>query len=219
MSRHDRAFLAWFVAYSVLGTVTNYLRMSDAVSVETKGLVGLAATAALLAWICFLAWSVLSGRRTLSELGFALDSWPAVTVAVVATVAGVAVFLRLPSPSPPSLVGYIVAAVLVEEILFRPLLIPILAKVFASSSRPLVPAALLAAALWALPHLASKAPGQVFGVFTGGLVFNALYALTGSNVAGVVLHAAANGGGQGALAALGLCLLFAGASPMLSRRR
>jgi membrane protease YdiL (CAAX protease family) len=141
----------------------------------------------------------------------------AAVLTVLTGVYVVLVCLRFPLASAfnPSL-GLVLGAVLVEEILFRPLLIDLLRKALAGAGNPLRLAVVGSAVIWALVHIPSKPPLQVVGIFIGGLLFGALYAFSRSNIVGFVVHATANAGSTGGLLMFGLCLLLA---PLTRRRR
>ncbi len=209
LTPRDRTFLAWFVLYYLFGFTSNFVRTSDSVPDRTKIVVGVLALAAVVAWIGFFVWSVVRARYAVGELGFVVNSWRSRIVSAVAVVIAVAALLRLPSPLPPVILTQAIAAIMVEEIVFRPLLIPVLSTMFSATARPRSIAVIVAAAIWAFGHLPSKPLSQVFGIFVGGLVFNVLYVSSGSNIVGIVLHAVANTGGVGAVVTLGLCLLLA----------
>jgi membrane protease YdiL (CAAX protease family) len=96
--------------------------------------------------------------------------------------------------------------VLVEEILFRPVLIAFMHAALARSRRRWTLAVVVSAAIWALGHATSKSLSMVLGLFVSGVILGTLYAWSGSNMAGYVGHASAATGSGGAVLMFALCL-------------
>jgi membrane protease YdiL (CAAX protease family) len=97
-------------------------------------------------------------------------------------------------------------AVLVEEILFRPVLIVFMHAALARSPKRWTLAVVVSAAVWALAHATSKSLSMVFGLFVTGIILGTLFAWTGSNIAGYVGHELATTGSGGAVLMFALCL-------------
>ena len=207
----DRRFLLVFAGYWLLGLVSNAVRTSPTAPAPLRNAVALATLLALIALIAFLVDGVRRGRYRGPDLGFAIDNTRALAlVGLTALYAAVALFrLPLTGLDRPVFLALAILAVIVEEILFRPLLIGVLRRMLAATERPALWAVVLAALCWAAGHLPSKPFTQVIGIFLGGLLFGGLYVFSASNVVGFVVHASANGGGVGALVTLGLYLALA----------
>ncbi len=207
----DRRFLLVFAGYWLLGFVSNAVRTSSTASASLRNAVALVTLLALIGLIVFLGDSVRRRRYRGSDLGFTIDTPRAlVLVALTAVYAAFALFrLPLVGFDHPIFLARAVLAVIVEEILFRPLLIGVLRRIFAATHRPVLWAVVLAALCWAAGHLPSKPFAQVIGIFAGGLMFGALYVFSGSNVVGFVVHADANAGSVGALVTFGFYLALA----------
>jgi membrane protease YdiL (CAAX protease family) len=77
-----------------------------------------------------------------------------------------------------------ILAVIVEEILFRPLLIGVLRRNLAATRRPALWAVVLAALCWAAVHVPSQPFAMVIGLLITGLIVGGLYVFSGSNVVG-----------------------------------
>jgi membrane protease YdiL (CAAX protease family) len=202
---------AAFAAYWLVGFVHNWARTSRSLDDPVRGVVTTAATGLILAAVAFFAWTFLRGRHAVGALGFAIDGRRPIMVTAGAAAYVVVFLVRFPLSiaafSPVLLLP--VAAVLVEEILFRPVLIGLIRTVLARHAHSLEWAILAAAVLWALVHVPSKPPSLVVGIFVTGLVVGALYGYTGSNILGFVFHASANAGSGGAVVMLALCLVVA----------
>lgn len=210
-SRRQRQLAAAFAVFWIVGVVLNWARTSTTLGDATRGAVTFAATGVMLAPLAFFAWEFRRGRHSLRELGFALDSRRSVIVTVGTAVFLVVFLVRFPLSIAAFTPAVFVpmAAVLVEEILFRPVLIRLIRKLLAPSPRSLEWAILLSAVLWALAHVPSKPPSLVVGIFVTGLIVGALYGYSGSNVFGFVFHASANAGPAGGLMMFVLCLAAA----------
>jgi membrane protease YdiL (CAAX protease family) len=165
-----------------------------------------------VALVAYLANGIRTRRYGGQDLGFTVDNTRAVVLTVVAAAYAVYAVLRLPSPGlerPVTLVLPVVA-VIVEEIVFRPLLIRALQSAFAARRRPLLWAVVAGTLLWAAAHLPSHSLANVVGgPILGGLLFGALFVFSGSNVIAFVVHASANAGGVGSAVVLVLYLLLA----------
>lgn len=212
LTRQDRQFLAIFAGYWLLGFASNVVRTSRTVPTSLQQGVLIAWLLAMVALVAYLANGVRTRRYDGNDLGCTLDNTSSIVLAVLAAAYAVYAVLRLPSPGlerPVTLVPPIVF-VIVEEILFRPLLIRALQRAFATRRRPLLWAVVVAAFLWAVVHLPSYPLSMVIsGHLLGGLVFGGLYVASGSNVIGFVVHASANAGGAGSAVVLALYLLLA----------
>ena len=117
----------------------------------------------------------------------------------------------LPSPGlerPVTLVLPVVG-VIVEEIVFRPLLIRALQRALAARRRPLLWAVVVGTLLWAAMHLPSYPLAQVVGGPILGACCLARYMRSPEQRNGFVVHASANAGGVGSAVVLVLYLLLA----------
>jgi membrane protease YdiL (CAAX protease family) len=213
LTRQDRQFLRVFAAYCLLGLVSNTVRTSQSAPPSLQNGVAIVMLLTVLALGAYVAEGVRTRRYGGEDLGLTLDSARAIALALLAAAYAVFAVLRVPSPGlerPVTLVLPVVG-VLVEEVLFRPLLIRALQRAFAARRRPLLWAVVGAAFLWAMVHLPSYPLTMVMGGghFLGGLLFGALYAFSGSNVIGFVVHVSANAGGVGSAVVFALYLLFA----------
>jgi membrane protease YdiL (CAAX protease family) len=218
LTRRDRRFLIWFLLYYLFGFISNYTRTSKSVSEPVQLTVAILSSLALLAWLVHVVWGLMRSRYTGDDLGLVIDTRRSWVLAAVASMYVVLVFLRFPllSLGLTPVFPQIVAAAIVEEILFRPLLINILHKMLARYAHPLGLAVVVSAAAWALVHVPSKPFSQVVGIFIGGWLFGGLYAYSRSNVVGFVVHATANAGGLGGVVTFLLYLLV---SPWVGRRQ
>jgi membrane protease YdiL (CAAX protease family) len=109
-------------------------------------------------------------------------------------------------------------AVLVEEILFRPVLITCLHDSLTRTRTSWALAVVLSATIWTVVHMPSKSASMLVGLFVAGVVVGALYAWSGTNVAGYVLHALANSGSGGAVIMFVLCLVLGAGGRLIERR-
>lgn len=207
----DRRFLLLFAGYWLLSLVSNAVRTSPTASAILKTSVFAVALLAVIAFAAFLVDSVRRRRYRVADLGFTVGNTRA--LALVALTAGyvVVALFRLPfvGLDPAAFVAPAILAVIVEEILFRPLLIGVLRRILAATQRPALWAVVLAALLWAAVHIPSKSVEMVLGLFITGLLVGGLYVFSGSNVVGFVVHASSNAGGAGALVTFGLYLVLA----------
>jgi membrane protease YdiL (CAAX protease family) len=212
LTRQDRQFLWVFAAYWLLGLVSNAVRTSRTAPPSLHVGVAIVVLLATVALVAYLAKGVRTRRYGGQDLGFTVDNSRAIVLTVLAAAYAVYALLRLPSPGlerPVTLVLPVVA-VIVEEIVFRPLLIRALQRALAARRRPLLWAVVVGTLLWAAGHLPSYSLANVVGGhILGGLLFGALYAFSGSNVIGFVVHASANAGGVGGAVVLVLYLLLA----------
>lgn len=67
-------------------------------------------------------------------------------------------------------------------------------------------------------HVPSKSASMLVGLFVTGVLLGALYAWSGTNVAGYVLHALANSGSGGAVIMFVLCLVLGVGGRLIERR-
>ena len=149
------------------------------------------------------SWSV-------ETLGFLVGTWPssALTVVVACLAASL---IKVPlTKAFAAGIAVPLLAVLVEEIRFRPVLITWLHDGPARARTSWALAVLLSAAIWTVVHVPSKSASMLVGLFVTAVLLGALYAWSGTSVAGYVLHALANSGSGGAVIMFVLCLVLGG---------
>lgn len=207
-TNRQRSLAAAFVVYWLIGFANNYARTSPGVGANVRGALAALAVVLLLPALLFFAWQVARRHWSVETLGFTIGTWPSsVLTAIVG--AGLAVRLLESPLTRASFHGGIaipLVAVLVEEALFRPVLIPFMHAALARSRGRWTLAVVVSAAIWALAHATSKSLSMVFGLFVSGVILGALYAWSGSNLAGYVGHALANTGSGGAVLMFAMCL-------------
>jgi hypothetical protein len=215
----DRFLAGAFVVYVLVGFAHNYARISPRIGEGARGVLVMAWVALLGLTLLFLAWEVVRRRRSVETLGFLVGTWPssALTV-VVACLAASLIKIPLTKAAFAAGIAVPLLAVLVEEILFRPVLITWLHDGLARARTGWALAVLLSAAIWTVVHVPSKSASMLVGLFVTGVLLGALYAWSGTNVAGYVLHALANSGSGGAVIMFVLCLVLGAGGRLIERR-
>jgi len=204
----ERSLAAAFVVYWLVGFANNYARTSPGVGANVRGALVMLAVLLVLLVLLFFAWQVASRRWSVEALGFTIGALPSsvLTAIVGAGLAGSLLASPLTKANFPAGIAIPLLAVLVEEILFRPVLIAFMHAALARSRGRWTLAVVVSAAVWALCHATSKSLSMVLGLFVSGVILGTLYAWSGSNVAGYVVHALANTGNGGAVLMFALCL-------------
>jgi membrane protease YdiL (CAAX protease family) len=206
----ERILAGGFAIYWVLGVTHNYLRTSPRARDLAAVVIAELILVLLFAIVAFFAWEVATGRLPLDGLGFAINTRTSSGLTVLVGLGVAAAILKLPIQRTDFSTALVIplTAVLVEEILFRPVLIVGTRKVLARYGWGWAYAVAFSAAIWALAHVTSKSASMVIGLFITGLVLGGLYAWTRTNVAGYVLHALANTGSAGAVILFTFCLIL-----------
>ena len=215
----DRLLLAAFVVYGLVGIANNYARNSPRVGESARAALLIAAVVVLGLALLFFAWEVIRRRRSVETLGFMVGTWPSSALTVVVGASLAASMSRVPLTNAFTAgIAVPLLAVLVEEILFRPVLITCLHDGLTKTKTSWALAVVLSAAIWTFVHGPGKSASMLVGLFVTGVLLGALYAWSGTNVAGYVLHALANCGIGGAVIMFVLCLVLGAGGRLIERR-
>lgn len=212
LTPRDRHFLGFFAAYWLFGLVSNTVRASEDAPPWLRNGVAIVGLVAVAAWVVYLGYGIRTRRYRGTDLGCTFETSWSIVLAVLA--AGYVLFALVRTPSPglaqPATLVLPLVSVIVEEVVFRPLLIGTLQRAFVAQRRPVLWAVVVATLVWTLVHVPSYPLGMLIGgPLLGGLILGGLYAVSGSNVLGFVVHAWANAGTLGSAVAFALYLVLA----------
>jgi membrane protease YdiL (CAAX protease family) len=206
----DRFLAAAFAVYALVCTAHNYARTSPRAGADARTALAILGMVFVVFTVLFFASEVVRRRRSIETLGFTVGTWPSsVLTVVVGAYVGSSLVKRPPTEAFAAGIAVPVLAVFVEEMLYRPVLITFLQRALGRVRASWVLAVVLSAAIWTVGHVPSKSPSMLVGLFISGVLVGALYAWSGTNVAGYVLHALANSGTGGAVIMFVLCLVLA----------
>lgn len=215
----DRFLAAAFVVYGLVSIANHYARISPRVGEGARGAFAMVSVVLPGLTLLFFAWEVVRRRRSVETLGFMVGTWPSSALTVVVGAYLAASLVRVPlTKAFAAGIAVPFLAVLVEEILFRPVLIAYLRDGLTRTRTSWALAVVLSAAIWTVVHVPSKSASMLVGLFVTGVLLGALYAWSGTNVAGYVLHALANSGSGGAVIMFVLCLVLAAGGRLIERR-
>lgn len=216
---HSRFLVAAFLVYGLVGAANNYARVSPRVTESARAALVMAAMVVLGLGLLFFSSEVVRGRRSLETLGFTVSTWPSAALTILVGVYLAASLNEVPLTTAFAAgIAVRLAAALVEETLFRPVLISWLHAGLRPTRTSWALAVLSSAALWTLVHVPSKSASMLLGLFVTGVLLGALYVWSGTNVVGYVLHALANSGIGGAVMMFGLCLVLGAGGRLVERR-
>jgi hypothetical protein len=215
----DRLLAAAFAVYGLVGVANNYARVSPRVAEGARGAIVIVGIVTVGLAFLFFATEVVRRKRPVETLGFKVGTWPSSTLTVVAGACVAASLNTVPLTSARAAgIALPFLAVLVEEILFRPVLISCLHGWLTPTRTSRTLAVVSSAALWTVLHVPSKSPSMLVGLFITGILVGALYVWSGTNIVGYVLHALANSGSGGAAIMFALCLVLGVVARLADRR-
>lgn len=207
LNRADKQFLGVFIFTSIIGFYSNSIRVSPGASmkelIREQGFIYLAAAILVL----FVSWNLLRSRYQASDLGLFIQNRRAAILAVLSLAFLFCMKVYAPATPTNQFTPIVITLAILEEILYRPLLINVIRKIFSSSASSSLIAVVFSSFIWTLIHIPSKPVGQLPGIFIGGMLFAAMYTYSRSNVVGFTVHATANAGPIGGFTALGFYLL------------
>src|SRR4029079_15317684 len=150
----------------------NYARISPRIGEGARGVLGMGWVALLGLTLLFFAWEVVRRRRSVETLGFLVGTWPssALTVVVACLAASL---IKVPlTKAFAAGIAVPLLAVLVEEILFRPVLITWLHDGLASAGTSWALAVVLSAAIRTAVHVPTKSASMLVGLFVTGVLLD-----------------------------------------------
>jgi membrane protease YdiL (CAAX protease family) len=201
----DRAFVCVFIAYYALGLLTNLMRTFFQLSDLGRNLIGIAGIIIVMVWTLFISYFMKRGLYRRVDIGFPRPGKKTILLLVIALsslVVGALRFGTIAADKPPLAIALVVALVIIEEIVFRSMLINFIQRAFQRSSDRIWLSVTLSAIIWASAHVASHPWTEVFGLFISGIIFGVLYQYTKSNMVGFTLHSMSNAGVVGGVIAL-----------------
>lgn len=219
LDRYDRLLLLLTGCWITVGIPGNYFR--------ARGLTGgawqLSALAGMILWAALtgvIAHSVIRQQRRPADYGFSFKRGGVASLAVLAVIHVYLVISGKFVLSYPGSFLWIVWGALLEELVFRAIAIDKLILLLGGIRNKVFWAILVSSALWSLPHVPSKSPGQVLGIFAGGLVFGYVYYKSRSILLPAWLHVVANAGYLGGILVAGLyCLISLAGWAIWSRKK
>lgn len=202
LSHRDRLFLLLPVAWSIIASVDNYLRLRST-AYRTSGIQLLLLIVLWSTVTCTLAWSTVRQQRRLADYGFTFKRGG---LGSLAALSALHVYLAITGKlvlSAPEGFLWIVLAVgaFVEEILFRVIAIDAFSLLLDRVKGKAFWAILASSALFSAYHIPSKSPMQLQGVFISSLLMGYVYYKTRSVLLPAWLHAASNAGFAGGMLA------------------
>jgi membrane protease YdiL (CAAX protease family) len=146
-----------------------------------------------------VAYSIVRRQQRLAAYGFSFQRGGLASLAILAVVHVYLVMSgKFVLSAPESFVLKALGAFM-EEIAFRVIAIDKLILLMNGTKAKAFWAILASSVLWSLPHVVSKSPAQIGGIFLGGLFFGYIYYKSRSILLPAWLHSVANAGYLGGL--------------------
>ena len=205
---YDRLLLLLAVSWAIIGVPGNYLRVHGLAGGSRQFWLVLP----IVLWAAIggvVVYSVIGQKRRPADYGFSFKRGGVASLAVLAIVHGYLTISGKLTLSAPEY--YLISAVgaFMEELVFRAIVIDRLILLMDGMKGKAFWAIVASSALWSIPHIASKSPGELFqGIFLGGVIFGYVYYKSRSILLPAWIHAVANAGYRGGILVAGLyCLI------------
>jgi membrane protease YdiL (CAAX protease family) len=216
----DRLLLLLTGAWAILGIPGNYFRVHG-LMVDGTGQFWTLVTMILWATIAgVIAYSVIRQQHRLAAYGFSFQSGGVASLAMLAVIH---VYLVISGKFVLSATGsllWIVLGAFMEELAFRAIAIDKFVLLMDGIKAKAFWAILASSALFSVPHIPSKSPAELQGIFLSSLILGYVYYKTKSILLPAWIHGVANAGYLGGVLIAALyCLICVADCAIGSRKK
>jgi len=211
----DRLLLLLVCAWSTVGILANYFRVRGRMlgAQQVGGMILWAAIAGVI------AWSLIRRRRRLRDYGLSFKTGGVVSLAIIGAVHVYLVMSGKLVLSASESFGWSAFGAFMEEIAFRVIAIERFIALMDGIKAKAFWAILASSVLFSIPHITSKSPAELQGIFSGSLVLGYVYYKSRSVLLPAWIHGIANAGYLGGILIVALYGLLAVADCTIRSRK
>lgn len=195
----DRLLLLLTGGWSIVAIAVNYFRMRHLMDGTWQFWLFLLMKILWMATAGVVVYSLIRHQRRPASYGFSFRWGGVASLAILVLIhVYLAISGKLVLSAPESFLWSALGAFM-EELVFRAIAIDELILLMNGIKAKAFWAILASSALWSAPHLLSKSPSQVPGIFLGGLFFGYVYYKSRSILLPAWIHVLANAGYLGGI--------------------
>jgi membrane protease YdiL (CAAX protease family) len=213
----DKLLFLLTFAWTIVGILANYFRVRGP---RSEALL-FWSVVALILWVAVggvIAYSVIRQQRRPADYGLSFQRGGVASFVLLALIH---IYLAISGQFVLYANGsfmWSAAGAFMEELVFRSFAIDKFILLMEGIKRKAFWAILPSSVLWSLPHLPSKSPSQLLGIFLGGLFFGYLYYKSRSILLPAWIHSVANAGYMGGVLIAALYCVLAVADCAIGSR-